>query len=101
MPGRPGGELRDAATELPRSFNPYVDSRLVSLLHASLLEVNPLTLEIEPALAESFTVSEDRTQITLTLREGVRWSDGEPSWAGCRSGSPSWNHARASSIRMG
>ena len=79
-PGRPGGELSSAATAIPDSLNPYVEpfSDIVDLMHATLLELNPVTLEIEPALAESFVISEDHTQITLTLREGVRWSDGVP-----------------------
>lgn len=29
-------------------------------------------------LAESWTVSDDRTTVTFTLREGVRWHDGKP-----------------------
>ena len=32
----------------------------------------------EPALAESWEWSDDRRSITFTLREGARWSDGEP-----------------------
>jgi peptide/nickel transport system substrate-binding protein len=78
-PGRSGGELRDASTTVPRSLNPYVPiTDLVALLHARLVELNPLTLAVEPALAESFIVSEDNTRLTLTLRQGLHWSDGEP-----------------------
>ncbi|OGF57386.1 MAG: hypothetical protein A2Z21_05980 [Candidatus Fraserbacteria bacterium RBG_16_55_9] len=77
-PGRPGGELRDASASVPRSLNPYVEfSDLALLLQAHLVEVNPLTLAVEPALAESFATSEDNTKLTITLREGLRWSDGE------------------------
>ncbi|ROS76602.1 ABC transporter substrate-binding protein [Cellulomonas sp. PhB143] len=31
-----------------------------------------------PWLAKSFTWNEDYTQLTLTVRDGVKWSDGEP-----------------------
>lgn len=34
--------------------------------------------EIEPALAESWQISDDKLRIVLTLREGLKWSDGEP-----------------------
>ncbi len=34
--------------------------------------------EVVPNLAKSWDVSEDGTEITLHLREGAKWSDGEP-----------------------
>lgn len=34
--------------------------------------------DIVPDVAESFEVNEDSTEFTFTLREGHRWSDGEP-----------------------
>lgn len=34
--------------------------------------------EITPLAAESFELSEDNTVITFKLREGLKWSDGEP-----------------------
>lgn len=33
---------------------------------------------IEPNLAESWELSDDARRVTLTLREGLKWSDGEP-----------------------
>ncbi|MBB4122465.1 ABC transporter substrate-binding protein [Martelella radicis] len=33
---------------------------------------------VTPNVAESFTVSEDSTEYTFTLRKGMKWSDGEP-----------------------
>jgi len=34
--------------------------------------------EVRPNIAESWTVSDDATTFTFKLREGMRWSDGEP-----------------------
>ncbi len=34
--------------------------------------------EIEPELAESWEFSEDKQRIVFTLREGLKWSDGQP-----------------------
>src|SRR5699024_3263019 len=44
----------------------------------SLVEFNLQTYALEPALAESWEVSEDGTVYTFHLREGVTWHDGEP-----------------------
>ncbi len=43
-----------------------------------LTTLNGITAKIEPALAESWEVSEDKKRITFTLRPGLQWSDGEP-----------------------
>lgn len=37
---------------------------------------------LEPAQAESYTVSEDGLTYTFTLRDGIKWSDGKPVTAG-------------------
>jgi peptide/nickel transport system substrate-binding protein len=43
-----------------------------------LVRWSPDWNEIVPNLAESYTASDDATEYTFTLREGTRWSDGEP-----------------------
>ncbi|MBW4631437.1 MAG: ABC transporter substrate-binding protein [Iphinoe sp. HA4291-MV1] len=43
-----------------------------------LTTLNGMTGKIEPALAESWQISDDKKLITFTLREGLKWSDGEP-----------------------
>lgn len=61
----------------PLSFNPHVSNSGVTLdasarpLYDRLLEVNPNTLALEPALATNWQISEDGLTYTLTLREGV------------------------------
>ncbi|MUG96206.1 ABC transporter substrate-binding protein [Scytonema sp. UIC 10036] len=43
-----------------------------------LTTLNGMTGKIEPALAESWEISDDKMRIVFTLREGLKWSDGEP-----------------------
>jgi peptide/nickel transport system substrate-binding protein len=43
-----------------------------------LTTLNAITGKIEPALAQSWNISNDKKRITFTLREGLKWSDGEP-----------------------
>ena len=51
---------------------------LYSILTGSkLVRVNRATQEVEPALAETWTISPDNLTYTLTLRDGVTWSDGD------------------------
>ena len=47
-------------------------------MYEKLLGVNGLTLEFEPDLAASWSVSSDRTTFEFRLDERARWSDGVP-----------------------
>ncbi|MCL4813627.1 MAG: ABC transporter substrate-binding protein [Vicinamibacteraceae bacterium] len=67
----------------PRGFNRLVSRdrtsvTLTHLLHGRLVRVNLETQDVEPALAESWTVSDDGRTWRLALRQDVRWSDGTP-----------------------
>jgi peptide/nickel transport system substrate-binding protein len=78
-----GGTLRSSLRSEPRSFNRIVERQvptdLYSLFTSSkLIRVNRATQEIEPELAERWTTSPDNLTYTLTLRDGVTWSDGTP-----------------------
>lgn len=81
-----GGALTASLRSEPLTFNrigpPPANSAAVDLLtrltHAPLARVNRLTGEVEPWLAERWTTSADGRTITLTLREGVKFSDGAP-----------------------
>ena len=48
------------------------------LLHSRLLQLNHATQKLEPALAERWTVSDDKLTYTFSLRQGVTFSDGAP-----------------------
>ena len=79
----PGGEFSFWAGPFPKSLNYYLDttvtnSRLFNLLFEKLLGINGLTLEFEPNLAGSWSVSADRTTFEFRLEERARWSDGVP-----------------------
>ncbi|GAB3225719.1 ABC transporter substrate-binding protein [Glycomyces halotolerans] len=43
-----------------------------------LLERSRDWQEIRPNVASSFEANEDATEFTITLREGIKWSDGKP-----------------------
>src|SRR3954471_16895179 len=67
----------------PRSFNRFAagdrSTLLLSLLlHARLVQLNQRTQEIEPALATKWTLDPAGRTYTLSLREGVVFSDGAP-----------------------
>ena len=63
----------------PSTFNYALNQSAYSVfgfLYDGLINENPLTSKLEPGLAESWT--EDRQRIVVTLREGLKWSDGQP-----------------------
>jgi peptide/nickel transport system substrate-binding protein len=65
----------------PKTFNYALSSEspnVFSYIYEGLITENGLTGAIEPALAERWQISEDKQRIVFTLREGLKWSDGEP-----------------------
>ncbi|BAZ42156.1 oligopeptide ABC transporter, periplasmic oligopeptide-binding protein [Calothrix sp. NIES-4101] len=65
----------------PKTFNFALNEEFpnVFLFTAEgLTTINGVTRQIEPALAESWQISNDKKQITFTLRENLKWSDGQP-----------------------
>ena len=46
--------------------------------HTGLFRYNQTASQFEPDLAESHAWSNNNRTLTLTLRDGLRWSDGEP-----------------------
>ncbi len=81
--GKYGGVHVRAQITDPRTFNPIVAQETSSTdnlanIFDGLVEQNYITGEIEPALAESWTVSRDGRTWVFTLRQGVSWHDGRP-----------------------
>jgi peptide/nickel transport system substrate-binding protein len=67
----------------PASLDPHVstaanDFRIAVNVYDGLVRNTPGTLEIEPALATDWTISDDGLEYTFTLREGVTFHDGTP-----------------------
>ncbi|QDZ39208.1 ABC transporter substrate-binding protein [Euhalothece natronophila Z-M001] len=65
----------------PKTFNAILSQEspnVFGLTYEGLVDENPITGEIEPELAESWEISDNQQEITFTLREGLKWSDGEP-----------------------
>src|SRR4029077_13549101 len=82
-PGVRGGKLVIAQRSEPRTFNPVmaIDQNSLGVnarMTADLIHINRATQKTEPALAKSWTISRDGTQITVKLRQGLRFSDGAP-----------------------
>src|SRR6266704_787135 len=83
QPGVPGGRFVLGAVSNPKTFNPLravdgTSDSIVRLLIGSLIELDLVTYRAGPGLAESWSVAPDQKTWTFKLREGVRWSDGQP-----------------------
>ena len=66
----------------PESLDPHMiqgvpEHRIYEAIFEGLVAYHPETAAAVPGLAESWTISEDGTQFTFTLRDAV-WSDGVP-----------------------
>jgi peptide/nickel transport system substrate-binding protein len=78
-----GGELVTSVRAEPSAYNRHVDRSaaaevLALLTQSPLVHVNRITDTLEPWLAESWTESPDHLAYTITLRQGVTFSDGAP-----------------------
>jgi peptide/nickel transport system substrate-binding protein len=81
--GRHGGRLVVALRAEPRTLNPSVAAdapsrEVVGRMMGDLIHINRRTQLTEAALASAWTRSADGRVYTLTLRKGVRFSDGDP-----------------------
>jgi len=78
-----GGTFVVSTTTGPEGFNPVIATStstiaITDLIFGRLFEVHPITLEQEPELAKSWKASEGGKVYTFYLREGLKWSDGQP-----------------------
>ncbi|HRR34223.1 MAG TPA: extracellular solute-binding protein [Kiritimatiellia bacterium] len=79
----PGGMIRFAAFQPPKSLNAYIDNntytrQVFGMMYETLLGVDPLTTEFVPYLAKRWTISDDKLTYTFELDETAMWSDGRP-----------------------
>ncbi len=63
---------------LANAPNDVIDTVPFRLAGAQMMRWSPLGYPIEPHIARSVEPSPDMKEWTITLREGMRWSDGEP-----------------------
>ncbi len=82
--GQPGGTLRVASIgQGPKTFNPWVakdstSSSMGGMLTAGLVTSHAVTGQVIPDLAKTVVISPNHTTYTVTLRQGLTWSDGHP-----------------------
>jgi peptide/nickel transport system substrate-binding protein len=81
--GNHGGRLVVALRAEPRTLNPVaaVDAPskdVIGRMTGNLIQINRVTQRTESTLAKSWKRSADGLTYTLTLRRGVRFSDGHP-----------------------
>ncbi|MBD2139175.1 ABC transporter substrate-binding protein [Anabaena sp. FACHB-1237] len=65
----------------PKTFNAALSSESPNIFgytYEGLLTQNPINGKLEGSLAKSWEISPDKTKITFTMREGLKWSDGQP-----------------------
>lgn len=78
-----GGEYTEALIGAPNYINPIlaqandVDRDISKLVFSGLFTYNQLG-ELMPDLAESYSISEDQKVYNITLKENLKWDDGQP-----------------------
>lgn len=80
-PSVPCNQVVQAVLSDPKTFNAVLSQEspnIFGLTYEGLITENPCTGIKEPALAKSWEVSDDKLRIVFTLREGLKWSDGQP-----------------------
>ena len=81
-----GGAFTVYVGPYPKSFNYYLDlnvfsSELFGAMYETLLSQDPVTLALEPGVAESWTISDDKMTYTFKINAKAAWSDGQPMTA--------------------
>ncbi len=76
-----GSQLALSTVTDPNTFNFANKNTFPNIFlftYEGLTNENGVTGEIEPALAESWKISQDKQHVVFKLRPGLKWSDGEP-----------------------
>lgn len=82
--GTPGGTLTYRVTSPPKTLNSLMISDEATFIVAFILaggrlvDFNHDTQEYAPGLAEAWQLSDDKQMVELTLRDGLKFSDGHP-----------------------
>lgn len=80
--GKFGGNIVTSTIgEGPKTFNPWeskdaTSSAMSDLMFEGLVSTDPYTGEVVPRLAQKIEISKDKRSYIITLRHGLRWSDG-------------------------
>jgi peptide/nickel transport system substrate-binding protein len=109
-PVRRGGELHFALRSDPKTFDALLSAdqsseMMLYLTHERLIRFNRRTQKFDPALAESWKVSDQGRTITFQLRKGIQFSDGSAFTANDvaftvrRVGDPALNSPKASAFK--
>lgn len=70
------GQIAEPQALDPAAVTAVNDFRILMNMYDGLVRYKDGTLEVEPALASEWSISEDGTVYTFTLREGVTFHDG-------------------------
>lgn len=78
-----GGTIIIGSTADVRTLNPVLVSdtasaEITNLVFDGLINIDPDTLEPVPNLATKWDISSDNKTYTFTIKEGVKWHDGQP-----------------------
>lgn len=79
----PGGRLVVSLRSEPQTLNPVLaldrpSTEVIRRMTADLIHINRHSQATEGALGESWTVSDNGQRFVLKLRQGVKFSDGDP-----------------------
>ncbi len=83
QPGVRGGTVYVGTISNPKKWNAVTahetsTTQFTNIMQPGLVNLNPITAGYDPELAKSWEVSADNKVITFHLRQGLKWSDGEP-----------------------
>ncbi|MEM7737544.1 MAG: ABC transporter substrate-binding protein [Deinococcota bacterium] len=73
--GTYGGTLRRAYKGASDRWGP---TKLLEERIVEMVQLDPDTIELVPGYVDDFVISEDASEFTFTLMEGLKWSDGAP-----------------------
>jgi peptide/nickel transport system substrate-binding protein len=72
------GDVTDVRTLNPLLVSDTASGEVTSLMFDGLVDIDPDSLDPIPNLAVKWDVSADNKTYTFTLKDGVKWHDGQP-----------------------